>query len=532
VGDTLPLRFENFSLDTDRRELRRAGDLVAVEPQVFDLIDYLVCRRERVVTKDELLDEIWAGRIVSESTLTSRINAARRALGDSGGEQRLVRTIARKGFRFVGTVQDDRETRAVPAGEADRIAGETGPGGSRAGSPALNRPAIAVLPFTNMSGEPEQEYFSDGISDDLITALSKLRWFLVIARNSSFIYKGNPVHLGRVAEELGVRYVVEGSVRKSGGRVRITAQLNDVVSGSHLWAEKYDRALTDVFAVQDEITESIVFSIQPQLYAAESYRAQRKLPENLDAWDLVMRALSHYWRVTRTDHLVAQALLEKAIAIDAEYGQALGVLASSYMFTAHMGWIDMRPAMALAERAASAAIRVDAEDAWAHVALGHVHLFARRFDDSLAEFETALRLNPNFALALGYYGLSLSYSGRRREAEEVAGRALRLSPRDPYSAVYAGVLAYAKFLGGDYEGAIQLSREAIRQRSDFVGAHRVLTAAAGMAGDATLAASGLEECRRAQPNLSLDWIATEMPIKLDADRAHYLEGFRRAGLQS
>src|SRR3954447_11234492 len=180
MGDTLPLRFENFSLDSDRRELRRAGDLVAVEPQVFDLIDYLVRRRERVVTKDELLDQIWAGRIVSESTLTSRINAARRALGDSGGEQRLVRTIARKGFRFVGTVEDDREARAVPAGGADRIAGETGAGGSRAGSPALDRPAIAVLPFTNLSGEPEQEYFSDGISEDLITALSKLRWFLVI----------------------------------------------------------------------------------------------------------------------------------------------------------------------------------------------------------------------------------------------------------------------------------------------------------------------------------------------------------------
>ena len=508
------MRFEDFLLDPDRRELRRAGELVAVEPQVFDLIDYLVCRRDRVVTKDELLDEIWGGRAVSESTLTSRINAARRALGDSGDEQRLVRTIARKGFRFIGAVQDQLDPTAMP----------------RTASPALDRPAIAVLPFTNMSGEPEQEYFSDGISEDLITALSKLRWFLVIARNSSFIYKGKSVHLRQVAEELGVRYVVEGSVRKSGERVRITAQLNDVGSGSHIWAEKYDRALTDVFAVQDEITERIVFSIQPQLYGAESFRAQRKPPENLDAWDLVMRALSHYWRVTRADHLVAQAFLEKAIAIDPEYGQALGLLASSYMFTAHMGWIDLHSAMATAERAASAAIRLDAEDAWAHVALGHVHLFARRFDNSLAEFETALRLNPNFALALGYYGLSLSYSGRWQEAEEVVGRALRLSPRDPYSAVYAGILAYAKFLGGDYQAAIQLSHGAIRQRSDFVGAHRVLAASAGMAGDVDLAGAALAECRRVQPNISLDWIRGEMPIKLEPDRARYLEGLRRAGL--
>ena len=387
-----------------------------------------------------------------------------------------------------------------------------------------------MLPFTNMSGEPEQEYFSDGISEDLITALSKLRWFLVIARNSSFIYKGKSVHLRQVAEELGVRYVVEGSVRKSGDRVRITAQLNDVVSGSHIWAEKYDRALTDVFAVQDEITERIVFSIQPQLYGAESFRAQRKPPENLDAWDLVMRALSHYWRVTRADHLVAQAFLEKAIAIDPEYGQALGLLASSYMFTAHMGWIDLRSAMATAERAASAAIRLDDEDAWAHVALGHVHLFARRFDDSLAEFETALRLNPNFALALGYYGLSLSYSGRWQEADEVVGRALRLSPRDPYSAVYAGILAYAKFLGGDYQAAIQLSHERDTPAQRFCRRPPGTCGLRGMAGDADLAAAALAECRRVQPNISLDWIRREMPIKLEADRARYLEGFRRAGL--
>ena len=264
-----------------------------------------------------------------------------------------------------------------------------------------------MLPFTNMSGDPEQEYFSDGISEDIITALSKLRWFFVIARNSSFIYKGKSVHLKQVADELGVRYVLEGSVRKGGDRVRITAQLNDVATGSHLWAERYDRDLADVFAVQDEITEAIVAAIEPQLYAAENFRAQRKPPDSMDAWDLVMRALSHYWRVTRQDNVVAQALLEKAIAIDPNYGQALGVLATSYMFTAHMGWAEWRRRCRSAERAALAAIRADSEDPWAHHALGHVYLFARRFDDSLAEFELALRLNPNFSLAQAFYGLAL-----------------------------------------------------------------------------------------------------------------------------
>jgi TolB-like protein/cytochrome c-type biogenesis protein CcmH/NrfG len=518
----LPFQFEDFVLDPDRRELRRDGALVAVEPQVFDLINYLVQHRDRVVSKDDMLDAVWNGRVVSESTLSSRINAARRALRDSGDEQRLIRTVARKGVRFVGVVAGAAQP--SPTATTDR--------GHATSSllPLPDRPAIAVLPFTNMSGEPEREYFSDGISEDIITALSKLRWFFVIARNSSFIYKGKAVHLKQIAEELGVRYVLEGSVRKDGERVRITAQLNDAATGGHLWAERYDRNLADVFAVQDEITENIVAAIEPQLYAAENFRAQRKPPESMDAWDLVMRALAHYWRVTRSDNVVAQALLEKAIAFDPNYGQALGVLATSYMFTAHMGWTEMTAAMPIAERAALAAIRADSEDPWAHNALGHVYLFGRRFDDSLAEFELALRLNPNFALAQGFHGLSLAYSGRWQEADEAARRALRLSPRDPYSAVYTGIAAYAQFLGGRYQEAMQLSREALRQRGDFVGAHRVLTAAAGMAGQAEVAKAALQECRRAQPNISLAWIAHYMPIRQDIDREHYLDGFRRAGL--
>ena len=396
--------------------------------------------------------------------------------------------------------------------------------------PLPDRPAIAVLPFNNMSGDPEQEYFSDGISEDIITALSKLRWFFVIARNSSFIYKGKAVHMKQVAEELGVRYVVEGSVRKSGDRVRITAQLNDVATGSHIWAEHYDRDLTDVFAVQDEITEAIVAAIEPQLYVAENFRARRKPPNSLDAWDLVMRALSHYWRVTRQDNVVAQALLEKAIAIDPNYGQALGVLATSHMFGVHMGWADIATAAPIAERAALAAILADSEDPWAHNALGSVYFSTRRLDNSLAEFELALQLNPNFSLAQGYYGLALCYCGRWQEASEAAQRALRLSPRDPFSAIYYGVAAYAQFVGKNYSEAISLSREAIRLRGDFSGAYRVLTVAAGMAGQTEVATAALQELRRAQPNISLAWIANQLPWKREADREHYLEAFRRAGL--
>jgi len=520
--------FDNHTLDTDRRELRRGSTPIAVEPQVFDLLIYLVQNQHRVVSKDDLIASVWGGRIVSDSTLTSRINAARKAVGDSGEDQKLIRTVPRKGLRFVGAVRI-QPNGADPAHAIDPQPDEINEK-SRAALPLPDRPAIAVLPFINMSGDVEQEYFSDGISEDIITALSKLRWFFVIARNSSFVYKSKAVHMKQVAEELGVGYVVEGSVRRSGDRVRITVQLNDVATGSHIWAERYDRDLADVFAVQDEITEAIVATIEPQLYAAENFRAQRKPPNSLDAWDLAMRALSHYWRVTRQDNVVAQALLEKATAIDPNYGQALGVLAASHTFSAHMGWEDRQTAVSIAECAALTAILADSEDPWAHYALGHVYLFTRRFDDSLAEFDLALRLNPNFSLAQGYHGLALAYCGRWEEANVAARRALRLSPRDPFSAIYYGIAAYAQFVGRNYAEAMRLSREGIRQRSDFVGAHRVLTAAAGMIGQNDVAKIALQELRRAQPNITLAWIENQMPIKQDTDREHYLEGFRRAGL--
>lgn len=515
--------FRDHLLDTDRRELSREQVPVAVEPQVFDLVVHLMQNRDRVVSKDELIDKIWHGRSVSESTLTSRINAARKAVGDSGASQTLIRTIARKGFRFVGDVEAKGGATAPEPGR-----------GAQAPWPTLalpERPAIAVLPFTNMSGDREQDYFSDGISEDIITALSKLRWFFVVARNSSFIYKGRAVHIHEVARELGVRYVVEGSVRRSGERVRISAQLNDVSTGSHLWAERYDRELADIFAVQDEITEAIVAAIEPQLYAAESFRAQQKPPGSLDAWDLVMRALSHHWRSTREDNAAAQGLLEKAVAIDPTYGKALGLLATSHIFGAHMGWADMAATVPIAERAALAAVEADREDAWAHHGLAYTYLFRRRFDDALAEFELALTLNPNFAMAHAFYGVTLCYAGRWQDGDAAARRALRLSPRDPLAAIYCGVAAYARFVGRDYEGAVQMARESLRQRGDFVGAHRVLTAAAGMSGDSALAASALEGLRRAQPEVSLAWITRGLPMLREEDRAHYLEGLHRAGMK-
>jgi TolB-like protein len=526
-GSSVQFLFADHTLDIDRRELHRGSEAIPVEPQVLDLLICLVQNRNRVVTKDDLIASVWRGRIVSEATLTSRIYAARKAVGDSGQDQKLIRTISRKGLRFVGDVRTQGCDQSVAA--TALLPSDGGREPVHAALPLPERPAIAVLPFDNMCGDPAQEYFSDGISEDIITALSKLRWFFVIARNSSFTYKGKAVHIKQVAEELGVTYVLEGSVRRLGERVRITAQLNDVTTGGHIWAERYDRDLADVFAVQDEITEAIVAAIEPQIYAAENFHARRKPPEHLDAWDLVMRALSHHWRVTRQDNIAAQELLERAIAIDPNYGQALGLLATSHIFGVHMGWSDKTMAP-VAERAALAAIRADGEDPWAHHALGCTYLFGRRFDDALAEFESALRLNPNFSLAQCYHCVTLAYSGRWQEAEEAVHRALRFSPRDPLSALYYGAASYAQFVGRNYDKAIELARTSIRLRGDFTGAHRVLVAAAGMAGQAEIAAAALQELRRVQPDICRAWIADRMPIKLEADREHYLEGFRRAGL--
>jgi TolB-like protein len=515
--------FENHMLDTERRELLRDGVPIALQPQVFDLLVHLIENRDRVVSKDDLIELVWGGRIVSDSALTSRINAARAAVEDSGKVQKFIRTMPRKGFRFIADVAEQSPGLQPTGTEGERVDARP--------LSLPDRPAIAVLAFENMSDDPEQEYFCDGISDDILTGLSKIRWFFVIARNSSFTYKGRAVHVKQIAEELGVRYVLEGSVRKSGGRVRITAQLSDASSGSQVWAAQYDRQLTDVFAVQDEITNAIVAAIEPQIYAAENFRVRDKAPSSMDAWDLVIRALSHYWRVTREDHIAAQELLLKAIAIDPNYGQALSLLAASYMFDVHMGWADLATVAPIAERAALAAVRIDDSDAWAHTALGSVYLTTRRRDAAASELEQALRLNPNFCLAQSYYALVLTHCGRTREAYGAALRAIRLSPRDPSMAIYYSIAAYTRFVEREYRDAIELARVAVRQRSDLVAAHRILVVAAGMAGDTELASRALQEVQRAQPNISLDWIAKELPWTSDEAREHYMEGFRRAGLR-
>jgi adenylate cyclase len=397
--------------------------------------------------------------------------------------------------------------------------------------PLPDRPSIAVLPFQNMSGDPEQEYFADGMVDDIITALSRLRGFFVIARNSSFAYKGLSPDIRQVGRELGVRYVLEGSVRKSGNRMRITSQLIDVVNGRHLWAERYDRELADIFVVQDEITESVVASIEPQLFLAEDLRSKQKPPANLDAWGCVARALSQYAQFSEQSFRTAQALLEQAIARDPGYARALALLAHVRGIIAFNGWEeDENLVYTAAMESARRAVALDRDDPWVHMAVGSLAVQMRRHDEAIVSLSKAVELNPNFALAHSNLGRALAAVGRVEEAMEHTARALRISPRDPQKHLFLVRYGTAHFAGGRYGVAAEWYQKAVSERPEFINARRLLVAAYALDGDIERARAALGDLKQLQPALSLAWIDRHSEMG-DAVRGRLIEGLRRAGLQ-
>ena len=394
-----------------------------------------------------------------------------------------------------------------------------------------DRPSIAVLPFQNMSGDAEQEYFADGMVEDIITALSRLRSFFVIARNSTFAYKGLSPDIRQVGRELGVRYVLEGSVRKSGNRVRVTSQLIDVVNGSHLWAERYDRELADIFVIQDEITESVVGSIEPQLYIAEDFRSKQKPPASLDAWGCVTRALTHYGQFSEQDFRAAQALLEQAIERDQGYARALALLAHVRGVLAFSGWeknetVVYQAAMDLARRA----VALDRDDPWVHMALGSLAIQMRRHEDAIASLLKAVELNPNFALAHSNLGRALAAVGRADEAMEHTARALRISPRDPHRHLFMVRYGTAQFAAERYGVAAEWYEKAVSERPDFINARRLLVAAYALNGNLAKARTALDDLKHLQPATNLAWIDRHTELG-DAVRARLIEGLRQAGLQ-
>ena len=447
------------------------------------------------------------------------------------------------GFRVVAEVTERGSEPDLPASLRGALAGGTYKA-DEFGSTPLNqavfdppptqpagreKPSIAVLPFVNMSGDTEQEYFSDGITEDIITAFSRLRWFLVIARHSTFAYKGKTIDIRQIGRELDVNYVLEGSVRKAGNRVRVSAELVDTKSGVQHWAEKYDHELQDVFMLQDEITQNVTAAIEPKLVAAENIRSQTRSSDDLSAWDLVTRALSHYGRMTKADTDKAITILRQAVRDFPDYGPAHSLLSFALLVSGHVGWIPESDEYQYAAGLARRALEIDDEDPWAHMALGYLAFTERQTAESVREYTRAIDLNPNFATAHGYLGWALVFDGQSEKAIAYFQQALRMSPHDPLKAFFYSGTGVGHYYAERYDEAIEWARRAIRERPGFSAAHRILCAALAQAGRDAETRIAMEKLREVQPNVSIAWIEQHVPYTPRA-MPHFLDGMRKAGL--
>lgn len=537
--------FEDCLLDDERRELTMRGQGVPIGPQVFDLLLYLVVHHDRVVSKDELLQTIWSGRVVSESTVASHINAVRKAIDDTGSEQRLLRTVARKGFRFVGELQSGDALPAsllpaslppAPLPPASLLhESDAHDSGNRPALPALvlpDKPSIAVLPFQNLSGELGQDYFADGVVEDIITALSRVRWLFVIARNTSFAYKDRRMDPRRVGLDLGVRYVLEGSVRKAGNRVRITGQLIDASTGTHLWGERFEGTLDDIFELQAGIAENVVGAISPQLERAEIERAKRKPTQNLDAYDYYLRGVANLHSGSRETIEEALRQFYRAIELDPEYGSAYGAAAWCYVWRKVNGWmIDRAGEIAEGVRLARLAVTWGREDAVALTRGGHAlgHL-TRDLDGGIALLDRAVLLNPNFAPAWFLGAFLRIFHGESESAMALFSHAARLSPLDPEMFRMQAGIALAHFFAGDFDAASIWAEKALSNLPSILVAAVVAAASHALAGRAKEAGIAMERVRALDPSLSQSTLADWLPIHRPQDLARLTEGLRAAGL--
>jgi TolB-like protein len=519
--------FEDYVLDPDRRELMRCSAPIALGPQVFDLLLYLLRNREHVVSKDELLDQVWGGRTVSESTLTSHVNAARKAIGDSGQEQRLIRTIARKGFRFVGDVRESEPASGPPnAGTA----ASSEPRGSFQELP--DKPSIAALPFLNLSGDSDQDYFVDGVVEDIISALSRIRWLFVIARNSSFTYKNRAVDVKQVSRELGVRYVLEGSMRKAANRVRITGQLIDATTGAHLWAERFEGTLNDLFELQDQIATSVVGAIAPQLERAEIERAMRKPTESLDAYDYYLRGMANFHQGTRQTIKEALSLFHRAIELDPSFASAYGMAASCYYWRKMNNWMEDRPReLAEGARLADCAVVLGTNDAVALTRGGHAHAhFGGDLDRGVAAVDRALMLNPNLSAAWYLSGFQRISLGEHDDAIERFTRAMRLSPLDPELFQMQTGTAMAHMFARRFNDACAWAERASRELPNILRVSAFSAASYALAGRMGDAQRAMQHVCRIDPTLRISNVADWVVLRRSEDLATFVDGLRKAGL--
>lgn len=509
--------FDQFKLDSASFALTADGEAVAVEPQVFNVLVFLVENRDRIVSKDELIDAVWDGRAISDGALNSRINSVRRVVGDDGKRQAVIKTFPRRGFRFVAELAD-----AEHAGDDAGAALASG------------KPSLAVMPFENLSGDAEQDYFSDGITEDIITALSRVSQFFVIARNTTFAYRGQAVDVQTVAKELGVRYVLEGSVRKAGNRVRISAQLIAGDTGNHIWADKYDRDLEDVFAVQDEITGTVVAAIGPELSRAEQARAAGKPTENLDAWDLYQRGMQSFYRRTKKDNDIALEYFSRAQEMEPGFCLAFVGAAKAHFFYGRLdifGLSEHHAHHASAFENARKAIELDPTEPLARVALGEIHMQAGEHDLAAQQIEIAIQQNPNDAAAYFRMGHVLSWSGKPSEALEYLNTAMSLSPLDPEMGPQMVRKAECYLFLGEFEDAVHWGQKSVAEPTTGNLGFYALMSALGHLGRA-LEAERVHDAMNARFPKQDGWAFIKRfanrALTNGASRALYLEGLRLA----
>lgn len=461
--------FGEHVLDIRRRELRRGGELLELEPQVFDLLVYLVQHRDRVVGRDDLLRAVWGGRIVSDSALAARINAARRALGDNGEVQRLIRTLPRKGIRFVA------EVREAPDGAPSTLAAASGAAGLGGSQALCDKPSIAVLPLVNIGSDAEQASLAEGMGEEIITALSRIRWLVVVARSSSFGYKGQIVDAKRVGRELGVRYILNGSVRKSGDRVRMAAQLVDAETAAHLWADRFDGSLGDIFELQDRAATSIAGVVEPMIEALEMRRSTGGPTSDLTSYDFYRRALPGCYSYSVQPLLQAHDLLERAIERDPGFGPALAAAAGCRQFLGVTGWAEDtqqngRQAVELAHQA----LQADGDDPVVLAEAGRVlAYFTEDIDCAIAMIERAVVLNPSYARGWFWNGWIRMLAGQPDLAVGHLETASRLNPRHR---AYSSSIGMAHFLARRYREATIALTTSLHERPGWPTTLRFLAA--------------------------------------------------------
>jgi TolB-like protein len=509
--------FGDFRLDLTRRTLTHDGAPVTLKGRALDVLCVLAEAGGATVSKDTLLTRVWPNVAVEENNLQVHISALRRVLNQGTPDRTFVVTVPGQGYRLIGTAARDRDAQRPTDAQ-----------------PAVpDKPSIAVLPFTNMSGDAEQEYFADGVVEEIITALSRVRWLFVIARNSSFVYKGRSIDTKQVGAELGVRYVLEGSVRRAASRVRITGQLIDTASGTHLWADRVDGALDDIFELQDQVTSRVVGAIAPKLQQAEIERAKRKPTDSLDAYDYYLRGLACAHRLSQRAVSEALRLFARAVELDPEYAAPYGAAALCYAMRKQGGLPIDDAALRETDRLAAKTAEFGQDDAVALALAGLAVVYVLGdLERAQGLIDRARHLNPNLAIAWYASGTVRTFRGGEPEvAIDHVARAMRLSPFDPFKFGMQGIMAVAHVCAGRYAEAADWADKACLERPNVIATVRDAVVANALAGRQQEAERARAVLRVIDPGLRVRDLRTRMGIfGRPEDLARFEEGLRKAGL--